>query len=81
MKKSYEIDMLHGALLPKILLFAIPLAISSILQLLFNAADVIVLGRFVSAEALAAVGSTSSFVNQVVNFFIGISVGVNVLVA
>ena len=81
MKKSYEIDMLHGALLPKILLFAIPLAISSILQLLFNAADVIVLGRFVSAEALAAVGSTSSFVNLVVNFFIGISVGVNVLVA
>ncbi len=81
MKKSYEIDMLHGALLPKILLFAIPLAISSILQLLFNAADVIVLGRFVSAEALAAVGSTSSFVNLLVNFFVGISVGVNVLVA
>ncbi len=81
MKKSYEIDMLHGALLPKIMLFAIPLALSSILQLLFNAADVIVLGRFVSAEALAAVGSTSSLVNLIVNFFIGISVGVNVLVA
>ena len=80
MKKSYEIDMLNGALLPKILLFAVPLAISSILQLLFNAADVIVLGRYVSAEALAAVGSTSSFVNLLVNFFIGISVGVNVMV-
>ena len=72
--------MLNGALLPKILLFAVPLAISSILQLLFNAADVIVLGRYVSAEALAAVGSTSSFVNLLVNFFIGISVGVNVMV-
>ena len=80
MKKSYEIDMLHGALLPKILMFAIPLALSSILQLLFNAADIIVLGRYVSAEALAAVGSTSSFVNLLVNFFVGISVGVNVLV-
>ena len=80
MKKSYEIDMLNGALLPKILLFAVPLALSSILQLLFNAADVIVLGRYVSAEALAAVGSTSSFVNLLVNFFIGISVGVNVMV-
>lgn len=72
--------MLNGALLPKILLFAVPLALSSILQLLFNAADVIVLGRYVSAEALAAVGSTSSFVNLLVNFFIGISVGVNVMV-
>ena len=80
MKKSYEIDMLNGALLHKILLFAVPLALSSILQLLFNAADVIVLGRYVSAEALAAVGSTSSFVNLLVNFFIGISVGVNVMV-
>ena len=72
--------MLNGALLHKILLFAVPLALSSILQLLFNAADVIVLGRYVSAEALAAVGSTSSFVNLLVNFFIGISVGVNVMV-
>ncbi len=81
MKKSYEIDMLHGPLLSKILLFAIPLGISSILQLLFNAADVVVLGQFVSAEALAAVGSTSSLVNLIVNFFVGISVGVNVLVA
>ena len=80
-KKSHEIDMLHGALLPKILLFAIPLALSSILQLLFNAADVIVLGRFVGPDALAAVGSTTSLINLLVNLFLGISVGVNVMVA
>ena len=80
-KKTHEIDMLHGVLLPKILLFAIPLALSSILQLLFNAADVIVLGRFVGPDALAAVGSTSSLINLLVNLFLGISVGVNVMVA
>lgn len=80
-KKVHEIDMLHGALLPKILLFALPLALSSILQLLFNAADVVVLGRFVGPDALAAVGSTASLINLLVNLFVGLSVGVNVMTA
>ncbi|MDO4266721.1 MAG: MATE family efflux transporter [Eubacteriales bacterium] len=78
---SHEIDMLHGALLPKILMFCLPLALSGILQLLFNAADSVVLGRFVGPQALAAVGSTASLVNLLINLFIGLSVGVNVLVA
>ena len=61
--------------------FAIPLAISGILQLLFNAADIIVVGQFVGPSALAAVGSTSALINLIVNLFIGLSVGTNVLVA
>ena len=78
---SYEIDMTHGPLLGKIVRFAIPLAISGILQLLFNAADIIVVGQFVGPQALAAVGSTSALINLIVNLFIGLSIGVNVLVA
>ena len=61
MKKSYEIDMCNGPLLGKILVFSIPLMLSGILQLLFNAADIIVVGRFAGSTALAAVGSTASF--------------------
>ncbi len=80
-KSGHGIDMLNGPLLPRILLFALPLALSSILQLLFNAADVVVLGRFVGPDALAAVGSTASLINLLVNLFVGLSVGVNVLVA
>lgn len=80
-KKSYEIDMCQGALFPKILIFTLPLILSGILQLLFNAADVIVVGQFAGNEALAAVGSTSALTNLLVNLFIGLSVGVNVLVA
>jgi len=79
--KKYEIDMCNGPLLGKILLFAVPLMLSGILQLLFNAADIIVVGRFAGNEALAAVGSTSSLINLLVNVFIGLSVGANVLVA
>lgn len=60
--------------------FAIPLILSGILQLLFNAADIIVVGRFSGSHALAAVGSTSSLINLLVNLFIGISVGANVLI-
>lgn len=81
MKKSYEIDMCNGPLLGKILLFSIPLMLSGILQLLFNAADIIVVGRFAGSTALAAVGSTSSLINLLINVFVGLSVGVNVLVA
>ena len=79
--KSYEIDMCNGPLLGKIMLFTLPLMLSGILQLLFNAADVIVVGRFAGNEALAAVGSTGSLTNLLVNLFIGLSVGANVLVA
>lgn len=80
-RKTYEIDMCNGPLFGKILLFTLPLMLSGILQLLFNAADVVVVGRFAGNEALAAVGSTSSITNLLVNLFIGLSVGVNVLVA
>lgn len=78
---KYEIDMCSGPLLGKILLFYFPLMLSGILQLLFNAADIVVVGRFAGNEALAAVGSTSSLTNLLINLFIGLSVGANVLVA
>lgn len=81
MNKSYEIDMTNGPLLGKILLFSVPLMMSGILQLLFNAADIIVVGRFAGSGALAAVGSTSALINLLINVFVGLSVGVNVLVA
>ena len=80
-KKSYEQDMCNGPILGKILVFAIPLMISGILQLLFNAADIIVVGRFTGSQALAAVGSTSALINLIINLFIGVSVGANVVVA
>ena len=80
-RKNYEIDMTEGPILSKMIRFAIPLMLSSILQLFFNAADVIVVGRFAGSEALAAVGSTGSLINLLVNLFIGLSVGTNVLVA
>ncbi len=80
-KKTYEIDMCNGPLFGKILSFSIPLMLSGMLQLLFNAADIVVVGRFAGNEALAAVGSTSSLINLLVNLFIGLSVGANVLVA
>lgn len=79
--KKYEIDMCNGPLPGKILMFYFPLMLSGILQLLFNAADIVVVGRFAGNEALAAVGSTSSLTNLLVNLFIGLSVGANVLVA
>lgn len=80
-ESKHGIDMTCGSILPKILRFAAPLALSGILQLAFNAADVVVLGRFVGADALAAVGSTGSLVNLLINFFIALSVGVNVTVS
>lgn len=80
-QKSYEIDMCNGPLFGKIMVFTLPLMLSGILQLLFNAADVVVVGRFAGNEALAAVGSTGSLTNLMVNLFIGLSVGANVLVA
>ena len=81
MKKTYEMDMIHGPLLPNILRYAFPLMLSGILQLMFNAADVIVVGRFAGSQALAAVGSTGSLINLLINLFVGVSIGTNVLVA
>lgn len=79
--KSYEIDMCNGPLFPKILAFSIPLMLSGILQLLFNAADMIVVGRFAGSTALAAVGANAALINLLTNLFIGFSIGANVLVA
>lgn len=79
--KKHEIDMINGPLLGKILLFALPLMCSSILQLLFNAADIVVVGHFAGDNSLAAVGSTSALINLMVNLFVGLSVGANVLAA
>lgn len=78
---SSGMDMLHGSMLDKMLLFALPLAAGSILQQLFNAVDVAVVGQFASSEALAAVGANTSVISLMVNLFVGISVGSNVVIA
>lgn len=79
--KKYEIDMINGSIMDKLINFALPLLLSGILQLLFNAVDIIVVGQFSGSKPLAAVGSTSSLINMFTNFFIGISLGTNVLAA
>ena len=79
--RSHEMDMCNGPLLSKLIIFAVPVMLSGVLQLFFNAADVVVVGRFAGKEALAAVGSTSSLINLLVNLFVGLAVGTNVLVA
>jgi len=73
--------MTHGPLLGKLIIFTIPIILSGVLQLLFNAADVIVVGRFAGEASLAAVGSTNSLINLMTNLFIGMSVGANVCAA
>lgn len=78
---KYEIDMCNGSIMDKLISFAIPLMLSGILQLLFNAVDIIVVGRFSGSKALAAVGSTTALINLFVNLFIGVSLGANVLAA
>lgn len=78
--KKFEIDMVRGPVLKKMLMFSLPLMLSSILQLLFNAADIIVVGRFAGDNALAAVGSNTSIIGLLTNLFIGLSVGANVTV-
>ena len=80
-KHKHEIDMTDGSVLKKMLLFSFPLMGSSILQLLFNAADIIVIGRFAGDNSLAAVGATSSLINLLVNLFVGLAIGANVLTA
>ena len=74
-------DMTEGSLLTKVLFFSLPIMLSGILQLLFNAADTIVVGRFAGNEALAAVGSVGALNNMIISLFVGLSIGVNVLVA
>lgn len=81
MKKRYELDMCHGPLASKILLFALPLMLSSLLQLLFNAVDIVVVGQFCGKTSLAAVGSNTSLINLFINLFVGLSVGANVVAA
>ena len=78
---KYKIDMCNGPIFRKMLVFALPLMCSSILQLLFNAADIVVVGKFAGDEALAAVGSNTSLINLLVNLFVGLSIGANVLVS
>ncbi len=79
--KTTKIDMTHGPLLGKLIIFTIPIILSGVLQLLFNAADVIVVGRFAGEASLAAVGSTNALINLMTNLFIGMSVGANVCAA
>lgn len=79
--RSYEMDMCSGSILKKMLLFAMPLMLSSILQLLFNAADIIVVGKFAGDNSLAAVGSNTALINLLTNLFIGLSIGANVTAA
>ncbi len=81
MKRSHEIDFSEGRLLPKLFSFALPVMLSGILQLAFNAADLIVVGRFEGEVALAAVGSNGALVSLVVNVFMGLGSGVSVLAA
>lgn len=78
---KYEIDMCNGSIMDKLISFSLPLMLSSILQLMFNAVDIIVVGRFGGSQALAAVGSTTALINIFTNLFIGISLGANVLAA
>lgn len=81
MEKTHEIDMTTGSLLPKIIRFALPVMFSGFLQLLFNAADLIVVGRFAGDDALGQVGATGSLINLIVNLLIGLSIGANVTLA
>ena len=80
-KNKYEIDMCNGTIMDKLISFSIPLMLSGILQLMFNAVDIVVVGRFSGSQALAAVGSTTALINVFTNLFIGISLGANVLAA
>lgn len=80
-RRRYEIDMTRGPLFGKILNFSIPLMLTGILQLLYNAADMIVVGNFGSDTSLAAVGATGALINLIINVFMGLSVGASVVVA
>jgi putative MATE family efflux protein len=79
--RNRNIDMCSGPLFSKILIFSLPIMAMNILQLLFNTADMVVVGRFSGSEALAAVGATGPLINLIVNLFMGLSVGTSVMVA
>jgi len=81
MSKRYSLDMTNGPFFRKIMIFAVPLMLTGILQLAYNTADVVVVGKFVGPQALAAVGSTGSLVNLFLNLFLGMSMGSGVMVA
>ncbi len=81
MNKREILDMTTGPFFKKILIFSIPLMLTGVLQLIYNAADVMVVGRFAGSESLAAVGSTSSLINLIVNLFVGLSTGAGVVTA
>ena len=78
---KYEIDMCNGSIMNKLISFSLPLMLSGILQLMFNAVDIIVVGQFAGSESLAAVGSTTALIAVFTNLFIGVSLGANVLAA
>lgn len=80
-KSRHELDMCNGPILTKLIKFTLPLMISGILQLVFNAADIIVVGRNCGDNSLGAVGSNAALINLLVNLFIGLAVGANVMVA
>ena len=80
-QNKYEIDMCNGSIMDKLISFSLPLMLSGILQLMFNAVDIVVVGRFSGSQSLAAVGSTTALINIFTNLFIGISLGANVLAA
>ena len=81
MQTKNQIDMTTGGIVQKLLIFSIPIIFSGILQLVFNAADIIVVGQFAGDESLAAVGATSSLINLLIGLFTGLATGTNVIAA
>ena len=81
MPRNNHIDMLNGPILGRLLLFALPLAMSSVLQQLFNSADMAVVGHFAGPQAIAAVGGNTAVINLLVNLFVGLSIGANVVIS
>ena len=79
--RKYEMDLVSGPILKKVLLFSLPLMATGVLQLLFNAADIAVVGQFAGSQALSAVGATGALINLIVNLLMGLSIGTSVLVA
>lgn len=79
--RKYEMDMCNGPLFSKIVLYSVPLILTGVLQLFYNAVNIVVVGRFVGSDALAAVGSTSALINLIVNLFIGLSLGASLVMA
>ena len=81
MQKQKTMDMVHGPLVRNILIFSVPLMVSNLLQIAFNAADTIIVGKFSGQAALAAVGATGSLVNLIVSLFNGLATGANIVIA